>query len=55
MLPRWFDLYETLTTFYHAFVQKWLKKDDPLQDTHEKIMQVIQFTRDTLSVFLGDG
>ncbi len=62
MLPRWFDLYETLTTFGHAFYQKWMNSDlsedeakekDKLWEPHVKIMQVITFVRDTLSVFIA--
>ena len=64
MLPRWLDLYETLTTFAHAFYQKWLNSDltqeeaqakDPLWEPHVKIMEVITFVRDTLSVFINAG
>ena len=63
MVPRWFDLYETLTTFGHSFYQKWIRTDlektedkqeaDKLWEPHVKIMEVITFLRDTLSVFLN--
>ena len=58
MLPRWLDLYETLTTFGHAFYQKWLnhsEEEDKLWEPHVKIMQFITFIRDTLSVFINAG
>ena len=62
MFLRWFDLYETLTTFGHSFYQKWMnhfdteeeaQKADKLWDPHVKILQVMQFIRDTLSVFIN--
>ncbi len=65
MLLRWFDLYETLTNFGHAFYQKWVRSDIALDDEeaqqeadklwkpHVVITQVMQFIRDTLGVFIN--